>query len=679
MAEDPRYNIKDVTFENKPTLISEELGNTSWLAACFLLPENAIDALDKERREFTKADRAFGDCTIGGGPVFNMPPGWTENADIPTGFGMYGEEGAGYGPMFFESIVDNFEMVHLRAGMPEYNSLTNFYSNMYSPDSGALANHGIMSNIGNFIGTVAGFIVSIPVQAFVQLGRFSRWVRGKPYSSYYYLSPTMTLFWQTFNEAANQLAVKMGIVASVEIDAWVGTKPDLSNKGLSSAEIDAFSGLLPDVFKKTGGVDIFAAATRYKRLEKAYNKALKRAQESTSDYFSLIERAANITEEIVSSGAERAGFGTIKDLMTSYQNTAFAKNDRLAEIGTAISESLGLFESSTSAPPEPTEGTPPPGTTPTTEATPTSTFGDYEQDFFEHFNAVAASGADWITFAVDTVTEVSESFSNTAGESAVASTINGIVAQARNVKFGVMGGNVGDGVVSGVVEGAGSLVTGVATGAANMVGASMLTAMAGNGYVDIPMVWQESTSEFAKMSYSMELTAVSAHPLSKFQMMLPVLALICMSAPLSTGGKSYTSPLLVELAHKGKARITTGLIGNLSISRGGDIGDWDIDDMPLIIKVNFDVINLSNKVHIPIASEVDNFYNDSNTFSDYMTALAAVSLHDQESVIMELKRKSARMIQSIDSWTSPAHWGMRAAGLVQGSFLGNFLPPTNKR
>lgn len=669
---------QEVTLTSSSSLLPGELGNTSWLSACFLLPPNAIDVLDKERREFTKADRAFGDCTIGGGPVFNMPNGWTENADIPTGFGMEGESGAGWGPMFYESIVDNFEVIHLRAGMPEYNSLTNFYANFYDPDSGSLANYGVMGNIGKLIGTVAGFIVSLPLQPFILAGRFARWVRDKPYSAYYYLSPTMSLFWQTFNEAANQLAVKMGIVSAIEIDKWTNQKPDLSNKGLSASEIDAFNGLLPDVFRRSGGVDIFAVATRYKRLEYAYNKALERAQGQTTSFFSLIGKAALIPAAIIATGP-LGGYASIQELMKAYQNTAFAKNDRLGEIGAQLSSAFSFFQSNGGNQPTPTEGTPetPPPTSDT--ATPQSQVGDYEQDFTSHYKAVLASGADWISFAVDTVTEVSESFSNSAGESSVASTINGIVSQARNAKFGMMGGNVGDGLISSVVEGAGSLVSGVATGAANMVGASMLTAMAGNGYVDIPMVWQESTSEFAKMNYTMELTAVSAHPLSKFKMMLPLLALICLSSPLSTGKKSYTSPFLVELSHKGKARITTGLIGNLNISRGGDIGDWDIDDMPLIIKVSFDVINLSNKVHIPIASEQSGFFDDATTFSDYMTALASVSLHDQESVIMELKRKSARMIQKVETWTSPAYWAMKSAGAVQGSFIGNFLPPTTKK
>lgn len=666
-----------VTMNTVTPLLDGEIGNTSWLSACFLLPPNAIDALDKERREFTKADNAFGDCAFGGGPVINMPNGWTENADIPTGYGMNGEEGTGWGPMFYESIVDNFEIIHLRAGVPEYNSLTSFYANFYDPDSGALANHGIVGAIGEFIGNVAGFMISLPIQPFVLLGRFARWVRGKPYSAYYYLAPTMDLFWLTYNEAANQLAVKMGLVSAIEIDKWTDTyKPELSNKGLSQFEIDQFSGLLPDVFKTTGGIDILKTATRYPRLEAAYKKALARAQGQSTSIFSLVGKAAAIPLMVV-AGGPAAGYASIIDLFKAFRNTAFANPNRLAEIGTQIKTDLqGLINRGS---PEATDATPPVDTPKEQTDTPQYQFGDYEQDFTSHFNAVKNSGADWISFAVDTVTEVSESFSNSAGESSVAGTINGIVSEARNAKFKTMHGNFGDGALTGIAEGAATLVSSVASGLANALGASALTAMAGNGYVDIPMVWQESTSEFAKMNYSMELTAVSAHPLSKFKMLLPLLALICMSAPLSTGRKSYTSPFLVELAHKGKARITTGMIGNLNISRGGDIGDWDMDDMPLIIKVSFDVINLSNKVHIPIASEQSGFFDEATTFSDYMTALASVSLHDQESVIMELKRKSARMIQKVDTWTSPVYWAHRTAGLVQGSFISSFLPPTGKR
>ena len=587
--------FNDRTYDRVPL---EEVPNTSWMCNCFLLPKEAIKDLDRERRLFSTADRKFGDCSMGGGRVLNQPPGFTANADIPSGFGMDGKFGQGYGPCYSEAIDDNLDIIHIRPGMAEYNALTNFYTYMYDSEAGNLANRGVIGTLGAIVGTVAGLIVAAPVVAYIKLGRFIRWVQNKPYSAYYYLSPTSDLFWNALNQSVNMFATKAGLIPGVETDKWINGRPELSDRGLTENEIAAFNQLLPEVYRNSdvGGIDIFAVATRYKRLEMAYHKRVSQIQENSSDYNTLLQEVGGIDP----TQLQQDGYADITSLIGAYANTAIAQGASQATENTSTEGGWG--------------------------------FDEYEASFVDHFEAQLKAGGQYVSLAVNYIGETSISVNNNTGESPVAETINGIVSSSRNVKHTMAGGNIGDNVVANTAEAVIGAGKDAVSSFADTIGLSFINAMAGNGFVDIPNIWQDSTSEMPKHSYTIEFNSASAHPMSKLQnIYIPILALMTLAFPLSTGSKSYTSPFLLELHHKGKNKISLGMMANLQIQLGdGEPGSWDFQEFPNHATATFDIINLSNKIHVPIAASSTSFMDDPNNFTDFLDVMASLGLHDQE-------------------------------------------------
>ena len=214
-----------------------------WVQQSFLLPEAVLDSDDKTRRVLTSAAFKFTDTTIGGNFAINAPPQFTRFADIRVGGSdnlMYGStnvprggvkwmrstgtwfvEGnspqskyttpsAGMGRFYSESIDDYGQDLIMRFGVPEYNSLTQFFANFYSTDAAMMARTGRTSNVFATAGKAFGFLLALPLQPIILGGQIIRFLGFWPASKYYYMKPTMYPYWSAVNTIVNGLAVNMG-------------------------------------------------------------------------------------------------------------------------------------------------------------------------------------------------------------------------------------------------------------------------------------------------------------------------------------------------------------------------------------------------------------------------------------------------------------------------------------
>ncbi|WP_257291980.1 hypothetical protein [Endozoicomonas sp. ONNA1] len=610
--------------------------DTEWARQAFLLPREAIDDLDLARRYASSADQKFTDTTLGGSYAINMPPQFTRFAD-PKVKGT-GSVSKGMGRYYSEAIDDSTVLVNMRFGVAEFNSLTTFFTKMYDPFAGKLARTGEASSIFYKIGTLAGFVTTIPLLPFTVAGRMIRFFGQAPYSKYYYLKPTMPLYWGAVNQIVNAMAVNLGISPSVWNEGWQETGTgekiaDISQSSLTTDDIRDFNRILPDVFRGDGGIDIRKVATRAQRME--YERSLR-----LTELFGNIRTAEELYTAI---NAEMSRPVSPKGVSLSHQD--YLKRYFDSPVGRGNQEPLE------------------------TDAEPDNV-GEWESDsFFDYLRQELKEGSAWVSFRTTMDKTVSESFSNSVGESSIAQKINSMSGSNKEKKFSFMGGNIGDGIIASTVEAAVGAVADLAKGALNGVGMSGLVTLMGGAFVDIPQQWQDSSASLPKVDYKMELRATYGNKMSIFtDIYIPLAMILAAALPLSTGQQTYTSPFLCEAYCKGRSQVRLGIVDNLSITRGvGNLG-WSDDDLPLAVDVSFSVVDLSSVMHMPIDSSL-RIFDDPNAFTDYMAVLGSLGLSEQIRSTQMLKRNLAKIYEDFETWTSKANIAMALAHSAPGQWI----------
>lgn len=646
--------------------------DTHWLRQAFILPKNAIDATDGLRRTYSPGFRKFADTTLGGNAAINPPPQFTKFADIPERR-FHDNIGKGMGRYYSEAIDDHSVLVHMRFGVPAFNSLTSFFGNFYSSDASRLARTGRSTDLLYNLGRLAGFVVSISLLPFILIGQTVKFLAQKPSTKYYYLKPAMPAFWNAVNTTLNTYAANVGFITGVRPESY-----DQAGSGLSPQDVSERNRLLPEIYREDGRIDIYRVATRFQRLaDQQYRKILKIREEATS----------------------------MEDAQQKYGE--FLEQPIFDERGRSLNEYIRAYLGLRQAQPQPTESkeievadaeTPDTKTKTTFLNEPSEdvrnlfgTDGQEDAAFSEFMLAELRDGAQFITLRVDNPGSASESFSNSVKESEIASTINSISSGARSTRFSFADGNLSDGVigkmVGGVLQGVGSVISGFA----DAIGVSGLASLAGNAMVDIPKHWDASSANLPRMQYTMELRAPYGNEMSRFQsLIVPLTYLLAGALPLSTGTQSYTSPFLCELYCKGRAQTRLGMIDSLEITRGaGNIG-WTSDGKPLGIDVSFTVVDLSSIMHMPITAaftplDVLNplgwskiLASDDSTFGDYMAVLSGLGLVDQVYVFKKLKRNYYRALIDFNQWANPAHFANWVGGLQPARVLSGIYMATSR-
>lgn len=654
--------------------------DTDWVRQAFMLPKASITAQDYRRRLFSHASMKFTDTTLGGNFAINPPPQFTRHADLKVKSRF--SKSAGMGRYYSEAIDDNSVLVHMRFGVPAFNSLTTFFTGFYNTEASLLARTGRAPGLFYTVGKAAGFVVTLPLLPIIATGNMVRFLANKPASKFYYLKPAMVQYWSAVNTIANDIAVNMGIVPKVFSDA----EKELYEQGndYGPDDIARYHDMMPTIYKKGGGIDVYALSSKAQRLANRNRELLSQIMESDLDRAALQKRLQKFSNEGVSDSP-----------------TIFPGSDNNTEPG--FEAYLAAWTKTSASQPA------------TGEGADYEKHGSWWEGFADFALAEFRDGGQFVTFRVDNPGTINESFSNSTGESEIASSIKSMSSSAKNTRFNFAGGNIGDDFVSSTLESALGAVKDLATGIADGVGMSGLAALAGSAFVDIPQQWQDSVASLPSMNFTVELRAPYGNKMSRFMdLMIPLSMLLAGSLPLSTGKQSYTSPFLVELYCKGRCQTRLGIIDSISITRGtGNLG-WTKDGEPLGIDVTFSVKDLSSIMHVPISANYgvgDAFvgvlgtaagagltaagaaiggtagaaagavagtavagaalgvFDDDNTFTDYMAVLGSLSLADQVYTTKKLRLNLTRQLTKMESLTSPA----RAAGWFAGTWPGRMI------
>jgi hypothetical protein len=675
----------------------------------FMLPASAYDEEFALRSTLTSAAYKFTDTTIGGNFAINPPPQFTRFADIKMGgagsnnrWRGSGEqrntEGSrGMGRYYSEALDDNGQYVTMSFGVPQYNSLTNFFGNFYDPDASALARTGRAKGAFYKLGQAVGTVVAMPMMPFVYASKVIAFFDNYKPTKYYYMKPAMHAYWDAVNTMANGLAVNMGLIPRI-----------LNNEqkqiydptiGSSTQEAALFHQLIPTLYREGGGIDIYAMASRAQGLADRYNQSLIGKLKSANSAEELrtqlqafqLESLTLSSTRPADTNAYLAAYEGIDAVQASPATTS-TSNQTTNNAATPAAGGAGSTGGDTGSSGSKTGDA---------DESAVSSGGVFNwiKTFFSKVDEGRHDGSNYITFRVDYQGTVGESFTSSTRESDIAQKLNGMSSTGRSTSFSLAGGNIDDGIIGSTIQGVLGAAKDLALGGLDALHISGVAAFAGSAFVDIPKQWENSTASLPRADFTIELRSPYGNKLSRFQnLMIPLCMLLAGALPLATGKRSYTSPFLCEMYCKGRSQIRLGMIDNISITRGtGNLG-WTQDGEALGIDISFSVVDMSSIMYMPLtatfsawdkvvngigaatgftktaAALAPGTYDDDSVFNDYLAVLGSLSFTDQTYAWRRLSLNAAKNKADFDSWVSPSH----AANWFLGTMPGRLLTALSK-
>lgn len=615
-----------------------EIKDDSWIRQAMFVPKPYLASGRKQVREYSEASTKYVDTSPGGHHAINPLPQFNAVTD-PRIVGL-ASQSLGLGAFYSEAYDDPQVRISLQFGVPTFNSMFSFLANFYNPQLGSLVNRGESTGISYSGGYALGFLLTLPLQAVFGVAaltkRITSALTGNPYSKFYYMQPTMDLYWNTVQNIFNVLAVNMGVIGS----AFTDSKGN--NAELSDADVGIIQRSLPDIFKlsadgkRINGIDVFAIATRSQRLADQYHRRLEAAAKGSPDQY----------------------VAKVKEILRQESMNPYDAQKKIPGYGKYVNGFLQQAESVRTEPPKDSKEDP-------------AYYQRKVNKLKDSWIAELRDGSAFVNFAVS-VPEPSESFSNSVKEAPIAEKFNGASAAMRDLRFSMADGNiVGD--IQKTVTGA---LTSFLAGAADSVGlGGVFNSLAGEALADIPKVWDNSSAELTTNSYRLRLVSPYGNKLSvALDVLLPLSMLLAGALPRSTGKQSYSSPFLCRLFSQGVTDVKLGMITSLNIRRGTNNIKWTADNLTNAIDVDFTVTNLDNLIHIPVMDSLTSggifrFFDEDSAFTDYMGALSGMSLFDTYYAAPRFKLAWAKTMANKSSAFTPAALANWAAGTTPGRIL----------
>lgn len=640
-----------------------------WARQSFMLSTDAqgvptLDPIDIRNRTFSTVSLKFTDTSLGGNYAINAKPQFTRYADTRSTGRLGSREEVrlgsfngrlGMGRYYSEAIDDNAQIIHMRFGVPSYNSLTQFFSGFYNSSAGRLARTGRTTDFFHAVGFLVGAVFQIrfyPLLALNALGFIARFFFGAPTSRFYYLKPTMAVYWGAVNSMVNKIAVGKGLFPMfLESD-----ENQTINKAykLDPVTLKNLHTMMPNIISADGGFDIYAAASRAERMRiQADNLAFEKSNQpgADTDFTGFVKKESQ--EKLVQDNGILGKVVKYRDALQLYLDSE----------GSQVNKGADDFERDIKAIPgsDPNSKNKTKGNPLNDPNNPDKT-RTFLSGWWNYLKAEFNDGAAFATFRVDYTGPIQESFANSVRDSDIASKLNGISSGARSMSFSFAGGSNIGGAVGKVADFVTGGVKSFLGGALDSIGAGGLIGLGAGAFVDIPKHWESSSAQLPRSQYTMTLSSPYGNVISQMQnIYIPLSMILAGALPLSTGKQSYTSPFICELWDKGRHQTRLGMIENVSITRGTSNLGFNKDGKAMAVEVSFSIVDMSSVMHMQIAkgffqNEENGVFDDESVFSDYMNTLAGVSLHQQFHMMPKLKLRLARTIRNLQSLGSAAAW-----------------------
>ena len=681
------------------------VNDSSWVKQSFLITDTQFTDADKVNQFWCSADSKYTNTTPGGNFQINPRPQFTRYADIKAK-GRFSDAvdvtvgtdnvNLGMGMYYSDAFDDNAQRIHMRFGVPAYNSLTTFFSQFYNYEAGVLARNARSTGVFYTAGKIAFYVVAftnIYVVALSLFGAAARFFMNKPSSKYYYLKPAMTLYWNAVSAMVNQILANKGITPKSGIGVLdkfisnVSNRPDQENEsingyyGLDQQSLTNFHKYIPSVFgdpnSLSAGIDVYAMANRATRMKirqdlKIANYLANNAATASSDFTGFVQVMGKDTVTDPGTG------GLTKAIQNWAASQIYSKTDGIGYTEKTIKNETSvdsLFQDSNE------KAGVPQGNTSTTNSVSSDDTNSFTKAMLDEFN----DGSAFATFQVDYTGPTSESFQNSVRESDIQSKLNSISSDSRSTMFTFENGNILGGAVGAVTDGIKSAVSDFVGGVTDGVGISGLMALAGAAFVDIPKYWDSSSASLPRGNYNIQLISPYGHPMAQMiNIWIPLCMLLAGALPLATGKQSHTSPFICELYDRGKVQTRLGMIDQISITRGTSNLGYNREWAAMAVDVSFSVVDLSSVISMPLNAQLSlnplqGIFDDENIFTDYMAILSGNSLTDSYFKGNQLKLNLSRSITNFGRLLSPSMQAMWVHENTPVGMLDMLFPGTARR
>lgn len=654
-----------------------------YIQQAFMLSGTSIDDGLKDRRRFQAARNKFTDTTPGGNFWINPPPQWSPTCDIRSSR-FWKDQFSGMGSDYSVSIDDNADVVYFRMGVPEFNGMFMFLTNMFDSNNAFLARTGRSPGWLFKMAELASAIVHWPIQAISVTYTTVRWLAGIPKSRFYYSKPVMPLYWKACTHMLNQILINMGIVPRVfrtrhGVLADVGKVSGFDFSMYTKNERAQLANLLPGLWRADGTVDLFYLANRATRKQIRWQKALDSRLNGNDNHESAVRKIYDHGN----TWTDKAGDSPqskLKTYLESYFDSGLGQDiDHDKGVESAGNYTVDKDGDTGANQPKTQNGQ---TVAVTDQEKPMTTMQSIE----EHLASELRDGGAFIGFKVNHNGAIGESFQSSFKDNDLAGFLNGFSAQTNDARFTMAGGVTGVPGVDQLIQGA----TDVIRGAINGTGlGGIANIVLGQGFVDVPQHWAGSTVSLPRETYTINLRSPYGHPVARIQnLIIPLVCLLNMALPHSAGSQAYTSPFLIEAFSKGRSQTRLGMVDSMSIQRGvGNVG-WTRDKQPLGIDVTFSVVDLSPLMHIPIepglnvgdltnpAAAMNKILTDDNNYSDYLNILAAMGVNEQIYTSDKLARVLAKTKLDVKQWVSPTQMAASFSNSLAGEAIKMFVQGT---
>lgn len=245
-----------------------------------------------------------------------------------------------------------------------------------------------------------------------------------------------------------------------------------------------------------------------------------------------------------------------------------------------------------------------------------------------------------VIFYLDSMTQISESYSNSTTESSLASMINGFADNANEIKFLFgSGGNLAS-FAAETASNVTSSLSSALSGAAASLGGGIIGSLASSGVntvldggkIIFPEIWSDSSFD-RSYSINFKLRSPDHDSLSIYLNVLKpyimLLALVLPRMPDNGDSNSYKEPFLVKAYSKGMFNIDMGMITGMNVTKG-DQCQWNDDGLPTQIDISIDIKDLYSSL---VMSKYGDGVSDivkNTSFMDFLANTAGLNIGQME-------------------------------------------------
>lgn len=286
------------------------------------------------------------------------------------------------------------------------------------------------------------------------------------------------------------------------------------------------------------------------------------------------------------------------------------------------------------------------------------------------------SSAEVVAFYLDSDTQISESFSNNTGESALSSSMKSLSDMGREITY-LMGGVSGElyEKVSGNAQDALASLDDFTSKYNNILPIRIIDKLkqgaqvvVGGGNLIFPERWD--SSDFSR-SYdiSLKLRTPDGDKFSWFMnIAVPLIHLIALSAPHQLGVNGYQSPFLIRAFYKGFFNVDMGMVTSLSINKG-DKGKWTLDGLPTEVDINMNIKDLYQILTISDDSDLSGILSNT-ALLDYLANMCGVNVNKPD-ILRSIDLYYTQVTNSL--WDKVTFDGFLKAQQALDNMLSNML------